>query len=61
MYVGTVVGDIGNVSLARVNGLSIVPPFALYRGLTYLASEVAWDGPGYSLSSLDTGEYLVHK
>ena len=39
---------------AQLFGFSIVPPFALYRALTYLAAEVAWEGPGYSMSTLDT-------
>jgi ABC-type transport system involved in multi-copper enzyme maturation permease subunit len=33
--------------------ISLVPTFALYRGLVYLAAEVSWEGPGFRMATLD--------
>jgi len=52
VLVDNYVSDIGGVSSSTLFGISIVPPFALYRGLVYLAAEVAWEGPGYTMSSI---------
>lgn len=47
-------GQIDTVPSSIRFALSIVPPFALYRGLLYLAAEVAFQGPGFSMSNLGT-------
>lgn len=41
-----------NTPISRANWLSIIPPFNLYRGLTYIAAEVSWNGLGYKLDTL---------
>jgi len=55
VLVDNYVSDIYGVPDATLFGLSIVPPFALYRGLVYLASEVSWEGPGYKMDNLTIG------
>ncbi|KAL6073551.1 ABC transporter, ATPbinding domain containing protein [Balamuthia mandrillaris] len=49
--VDSLVSDIDTPG-ATLFGLSIVPPFALYRGLVYLGNEVAFNGPGMKLDDI---------
>jgi len=53
VIVNNIVGAIDEVTPSDRFAISIVPPFALYRGLVYLADEVAFYGPGYSMSDLN--------
>ena len=54
IYINNFISDIFNVTEAVRNAICLYPPFALWRGLQYLADEVAYGGPGFSLSTLST-------
>lgn len=43
-----------NNPISTANYISIFPPWNLYRGLIYLGSEVAFEGPGFQLDTLGT-------
>ena len=45
VFIENIVGDV-DIQHATRFGLSVVPFFAFYRGLLYLAAEVSWQGPG---------------
>eukprot|EP01114_Cavostelium_apophysatum_P009754 TRINITY_DN2300_c0_g1_i1.p1 TRINITY_DN2300_c0_g1~~TRINITY_DN2300_c0_g1_i1.p1 ORF type:complete len:1800 (+),score=493.64 TRINITY_DN2300_c0_g1_i1:225-5624(+) len=52
VLIDNILGDYENVQQSMALGLSVIPPFCLYRGLMYLSSEVSWNGPGFRMSGL---------
>lgn len=48
----TLIYDVGEPAL---NGISVVPSFALVRGISWLLSEVSYNGPGLKGGDIDKG------
>eukprot|EP01114_Cavostelium_apophysatum_P020991 TRINITY_DN7191_c0_g1_i5.p1 TRINITY_DN7191_c0_g1~~TRINITY_DN7191_c0_g1_i5.p1 ORF type:complete len:1762 (+),score=405.22 TRINITY_DN7191_c0_g1_i5:86-5371(+) len=52
-------GDYANVKSSISTGISVLPFFAIYRGLMYLSAEVNFKGPGFRLDDIGNKELNI--
>ncbi|PRP80817.1 ABC transporter A family member 2 isoform 2 [Planoprotostelium fungivorum] len=56
ILIQTSLGNVSTVPSSLSNGISVIPPFALYRGLHYLSVMVQYGNTGYKMSDINRPE-----